>query len=95
MAVSFDVSREDAQMIREIVKRAEALYKQANPRASFDRLSVSMDVTACHANGCPLRLADLLATDDFNLAHDVFGISRHINRDTGKLKGHFLPRFSA
>ncbi len=41
----------------------------------------------------PLRLADLLAADDFNFAHDVFGIMRHIDRRTGRLDNHFVPRF--
>lgn len=53
-----------------------------------------MDITAVHANGNPLKLAELLATDDFNFTHDVFGITRHIDRETGKLGGCFVPRFS-
>ena len=36
----------------------------------------------------------LLAADDANFAHDVFGIIRHMNRDTGKLGDFFVPRFA-
>lgn len=51
-----------------------------------------MDVTACHANGCPLDLEKLLHADAFNFSHDVFGIARYINRNTGKLENCFVPR---
>jgi hypothetical protein len=54
-----------------------------------------MDITAIHCNGTPLRLADLAAADDFGFFHDVYGINRHIDRDTGTLTGFFLPRFCA
>lgn len=53
-----------------------------------------MDVIAVHMNGRPLRLEALLAADDFNFAHDVFGIRRHLDRDTGELTQCFVPRFS-
>lgn len=58
------------------------------------KLDLTMDLAACHANGRPLRLADLAAADDFNLAHDVFGIHRHLNRESGALGGCFVPRFA-
>lgn len=60
-----------------------------------DRLSTMMDVSATHANGNPLRLADLLAANDFNFFHDIYGIARHLDRETGKLMNCFSPRFSA
>jgi hypothetical protein len=53
-----------------------------------------MDITACHLNGCPLRLGELLGADDANFAHDVFGIRRHLNRETGKLEDCFCPRYA-
>jgi hypothetical protein len=52
-----------------------------------------MDISACHSNGCPLRLADLLAAKNFDFMHDVAGIHNNIDRETGKLKGNFLPRY--
>lgn len=51
-----------------------------------------MDLAATHANGCKLDLDKLLAFDNFNFAHDVFGIREHLDRKTGKLKDFFLPR---
>lgn len=56
---------------------------------------VQMDITCVHANGNPLRLRELLEADAFNFAHDVLGIYRHLNRETGELQNFFRPRFSA
>lgn len=53
-----------------------------------------MDIRACHANGTPLRLEELLRADDGNFGHDVFGIRRYIDRTTGQLTDCFLPRFT-
>lgn len=93
--ISFAVTKAEAQTIRRIVDRAQKIAG-----SHIDRLSLSMDLTACHANGTPLRLDDLLAADDFNFAHDVFGISRHIDRDDssptgGQMLHCFVPRFIA
>jgi hypothetical protein len=63
-------------------------------RLGIAKQNLTMDLTAVHANGNPLRLAALLAADDFNFAHDVYGIQQHINRNTAKLENHFSPRFS-
>ncbi len=54
-----------------------------------------MDITAAHCNGCPLDLPGLLAADAFTFSHDVFGIRRHLNRDTGEMMGCFVPRCCA
>ena len=53
-----------------------------------------MDITACHCNGMPLKLEELLHADEFNFAHDVFGIRHHLNRETGKLENCFCPRYA-
>lgn len=92
-SVSFTVSPADAAIIDKIIDRYQADAKKHGVK--IDRLSSRMDITACHANGNPLRLADLLAADDFNFCHDVFGIEDHLDRSTGKLLHHFSPRFSA
>lgn len=91
--INFDATPEDAALIEQIVDRHEALFQRLFPSQPFDRLSASMDLTATHLNGCPLRLKDLLEADDLNFAHDVGGIARHIDRTTGKLTRCFLPRF--
>ena len=55
------------------------------------KTNLVMDIDACHNNGCPLKLTELLNTSDFNFAHDVGGIITNINRNTGKLENCFLP----
>lgn len=90
--VSFSCSEADRKTIRAIARRARDLYLEQ--RVDRPALDIDMDIVATHCNGNPLRLADLLAADDFNLLHDVSKIARHLDRDTGKLTDHFRPRFS-
>lgn len=92
--VSFRVSNRDARIIGEIAGRAVTELRRARETDPFDRLTMAMDLTAVHANGCPLRLEALRDADRFNFAHDILGIRRHLNRDTGQIDGLFSPRFS-
>jgi hypothetical protein len=88
MAISFKTTSSDAQLIGQIADRPCTVWPEG------DRLNFEMDLTATHANGCPLKLAELLAADNFNFSHDIAGIYRHLDRTTGQLGGHFLPRFA-
>lgn len=88
MEINWEASAEDYDLIDQIVNRADRLGLVR------DRTESTMDITAAHLNGCPLRLADMLAADDFNFIHDVGGIGRHIDTKTGKLQNCFLPRFA-
>lgn len=90
---SFKVNHSDAITIAAITTRAIRMARDAGWK--YDRLEADMDITACHANGTPLKLEALLNANDFDFAHDVFGIHRHINRETGELQDCFLPRYAA
>ncbi len=91
--VSFKIgSKAEAITISKIAHRAVAMAASAGIR--YELMDANMDVTACHVNGNPLRLDDLLAADEANFNHDVFGIRRHIDRETGKLNDCFSPRYS-
>lgn len=92
--IKFDITPEDSATITKIAKRYRDLQKKHGfrPRPQLD---VEMDLTAVHRNGNPLRLAELLEADDFNLGHDVGGIADHLDRSTGKLGDFFSPRYSA
>jgi len=57
-------------------------------------VAISEALAVVHKNGTPLRFKDMLTASDFDLMHDVSGILKHINPDTGKLAGFFLPRFA-
>lgn len=90
--IKWDVSKKELQLIRKIAERAFNLQR---PDSKRDIVDWQMDITACHANGNPLDLEKLLGADDFNFAHDAFGIAGHINRSTGQLENCFLPRCTA
>lgn len=92
MLLNWNVSKADHDWIVKIVDRASRLAAANN--MPFPQRDIIMDITACHANGTPLKLQELYTADDFNFAHDVFGITKHINRSTGQLEDCFLPRFS-
>jgi hypothetical protein len=91
--VSFNASKVEMRTIQSIAERAAAMALSHNK--TYPVVDAAMDITAAHANGCPLRLDDLLAAEPFDFAHDVFGIRRHLNRMTGKLENCFRPRFAA
>ncbi len=90
--VSFNVTRDEARTISKIAGRAFEMFRSVGSKRAF--IDIEMDVTATHANGCRLDLDRMLVADDFNFSHDVGGITRHLNRETGKLEHCFMPRFA-
>jgi hypothetical protein len=88
--INFNAGAEDAGRIIKIVRRFQNLIPSAQ-----DSLAISMDITACHLNGCPLDLERLLNSDAPDFVHDVIGIRNNINRTTGRLENCFLPRHAA
>lgn len=91
---SFDISRYEMYLVDKIVERAMKMGLYDGTDYDNKRQTLSMDVTACHANGCQLKLAELLEADDFTFSHDIVGILTHINRETGEIERNFLPRLS-
>ncbi len=83
---SFKTSKQDALLIHQIVRRA---VKLGHPGPA---LTLDMDLTAAHLNGCELDLPKLLAAPDLDFVHDTVEIQRHIYRLTGKLMDCFVPR---
>lgn len=93
--VRFDCTKSERAIVEQIAARAFMLASKAGVRRSLNRqIDIEMDIIATHLNGRPLRLQELLDADDFNFAHDVFGIHRHLDRETGELGGCFVPRFA-
>lgn len=87
--IKWDITPEDDRLIEQIVDRVMKMWSD-----EFNRLDITMDITAAHLNGCPLKLEKLLKFDEFNFNHDIFGIRNCIDRKTGKLTRNFLPRCS-
>lgn len=95
--VSFDRTGIDPHLLAACARRARAMEVEGvpitkRPNRTERIMHHSMNLVACHANGTPLDFERLARFDAFNFAHDVFGIDRHIDRDTGKLSNCFLPR---
>lgn len=86
------LTKRETILIKEIAKRAVELCAK-HGLGKWKISDAVMDVTCAHQD-CGLRLDDLPIADDFNFAHDVFGINRHLDHNTLKLTDYFLPRFS-
>jgi hypothetical protein len=90
--INWRVPKKEARIIDKIASRAVAMALANDIEYSFQ--DADMDITAVHANGCRLNLSELLHTDEANFGHDIFGIRRFLNRETGELRGFFTPRHS-
>jgi hypothetical protein len=90
--IQFNASKSERKLITKIAQRAEQFAAFAGIK--YDVLDASMDIEACHCNGCPLDLGDLQFASDEDFGHDVLGIRRHLNRKTGQLGGCFHPRYA-
>ena len=81
----FKTSEDDLRFIHDIADRASQQF-----RMPF--IDTLMDVEAAHNIDGPLDLAALLASRDADFTHDIGGIHRHLDHDTGGLTGCFQPR---
>jgi len=88
--VKFECSKKDDALISIAAKRATN-----HELGTYNLLDIVMDIKASHCNGNPLDLPKLLAANDTNFAHDIFGIKKNLCRKTGKLQNCFSPRSSA
>lgn len=88
--VKFTRKEDLTDKIHQCANRAVTLYAKYGRK--IDKLDTQMNLSATNANGCKLDFDKLLAADDFNFMHDITGINRHLDRETGKLGGCFLPR---
>lgn len=83
----------EAQAIIAIAKRAARMAAEMG--ATVDDLEIAGDVAQVHRHCQPLALGPLLAASDLDFAHDVFGIREHIDRESGRLRASFAPRFAS
>lgn len=82
--------KEHAALVKIVDRAVDMFRRHDTPR---DRIDIVMDLEVTHAT-CPLRLEELVEAGDFDFAHDIYGITRHLNRETGELENCFLPRFA-
>jgi hypothetical protein len=93
MTVSFTTTAPEQAQITRIAKRWMAMLRASNMRPSYDIIDVRMDLSAIVAQGqMTLDLTMLERSDEFDFLHDMAGIHRHMDRTTGLLMDHFIPR---
>lgn len=90
--VKFNSTRAEFTLIVDIAARARRAAQKVN--VDYPECDAHMDIEATHCNGNPLRLQELYEASDAHFNHDVMGIRKFIDRDTGKLMGGFTPRYS-
>lgn len=92
-----ELSAREAELVYAIARRAVAC------NVPGPTLHVAMDVAAVHVFGrSPLRLEELRDAPIDYLVHDVEGIRRHLDRETGELDKRdpegdprgFVPRYA-
>ena len=81
-------SKERFMKYVEICKRAEEMEIY-----NGERFTLLMDIENVD-KVFNLRLDDWLQADDFNFAHDIFGIMNNIDRNNPTDFGLFVPRYS-
>jgi len=82
---AFSATKREKQLIGQIAIRATQAF-------GGDEQDYAMDLEVCHCLACPLDLEKLMSAPDPHFGHDVRGISKHLDRQNGKLTGFFLPR---
>jgi hypothetical protein len=94
----FKTTPTDFLLIIALAKAAAKVGKAYNLAGfHYSVLEASMDLEATHAS-CPLQLREMVESLDgpykSDVVHDLLGIRRHLNRETGQLEDHFTPRFA-
>ena len=62
----------------------------------YEPITIVMDIESAHED-CGLDLDGLLAANDADFEHDIFGIRQNMDRTEypGKLIGKFKPRYAS
>lgn len=77
--------------VGKIIGRAKPMFDKLYGRGEIKPLEIHMDLSAVHKK-CPIDFARLSEFSEFDFAHDLLGIYRHLNRETGELENFFIPR---
>ena len=90
--INFKCSPQDQALIGQILKRGMDMARDFNVK--LDHVTLAMDIVACHCNGTPLKLLQMLMSDPSDFSHDLLGITRFIDRESGKMREGFKPHFA-
>lgn len=89
MIMDFKLSKKDRAALDKVIARAK------KELVITDVQDMDMSLTACHKYDVKLDFEKMLRAKVSDLGHDIYGIIRHINPETGKLGRHFHPRCHA
>lgn len=100
--MSFDpnsvaVSKYSLRYIGKIVRRGQAngwIAGPVDPKHWYSKQTAIKDLIVVHGRCCKMDFIRWLSANDFNFLHDLSGIARHMDRETGDLKNEFRPRFA-
>lgn len=88
------ISETDRKHIEDIASTFRAEFSELLEEYGVGFIDLQMDLTAVHGGCCPLRLEEMENLSAYEMAHDVFGIMCHLNRETGELEDFFVPRYA-
>jgi hypothetical protein len=91
---------EETATIHRIAARAIKMYDELGlfkneKDKRFAEVGIAHELEIVHDNVYRLRLDELLVAKDFDFAHDVAGIHRHLDRKGRHLRDCFVPRYAA
>ena len=78
-------------------KKAKVVIEKAIKEKFFspsDFQALQMDLVATHISGCPLDFQKMSEGEMGDILHDLVGINKNLDRDSGELLNCFLPRFA-
>ena len=88
---NWEITAKDHDLLMQV---AERVHQELDHYPDNQRTLI-MDLNACHSNGCALDFAGLLKADMLDFSHDIYGIRKAINRNTGQLtEDCFTPRYA-
>lgn len=90
----FTTTPQEFDLIEQVCARYATLALEHGFKPYDDHMSRVMDLSAVHSNGNPMDFEKLLAAPEFDFMHDIDGIMRHLDRNTGTLQDFFSPRCS-
>lgn len=89
-AIKFaELTEEERLPFRQVLERALSLFKHIS--VWKEPMTLELDLLAAHAQ-VPMDFQVLAEFPDSDFNHDILGIHKHIDRETGKLRDCFVPR---
>ena len=88
-----DKEKNEYELITIIAKRTLQIFREMEIDPSLDQQDIAISLHLCN-EFCPLDLERFAKGEPFHIVHDILGILRHLNHNTGLLEDCFVPRFA-